>query len=48
VDVSYPELAAGDRVHDGAVAGAVVGQYPFDLDAVAAIESKRAPQEADC
>ena len=40
------ELAAGDRVHDGAVGGAVVGQYALDADAVAGEEGHGAAKES--
>src|SRR4051794_9739352 len=36
-EVFDAEVAAGDRVDDAAVAGAVVGEDPFDRDAVAAV-----------
>ena len=44
--VADAESAAGERVHDGAVAGAVVGQQLLDFDPVAAVEGDGAAQEA--
>src|SRR5690348_14053981 len=46
--VADPELAAGECVHDAAVAAAVVGEYALDDDAVAAVESERAAQKTGC
>src|SRR5260221_374261 len=40
------ELAAGDRMHEGAVGGAVVCQDPLDFDAVAVVEGNGAAKEA--
>src|SRR5439155_21072356 len=40
------ECAAGERVHDGAVAGAIIGEHSLDADPVAAKEGDRAAQEA--
>src|ERR687888_1390249 len=45
-EVADAEPAAGECVQGGAVAGAVVGEHAFDGDAVAAVESDRALQEA--
>src|SRR5260221_14674402 len=41
------ELAAGDRMHEGAVGGAVVCQDPLDFDAVAVVEGNGAAKEAN-
>jgi hypothetical protein len=46
--VADVELAAGDCVHERAVGGAVVGEDPLDLDAVATIKGGGAAEEADC
>src|SRR4029079_13440622 len=45
-EVFDPQLPAGDRVYDAAVAGAVVGQHAFHPDVVATVEGDRAAQEA--
>ena len=44
-EVADAEPAAGECVHDAAVAAAVVGEYALDDDAVAAVESERAAQK---
>jgi hypothetical protein len=41
-DALEAECSAGDGVHDGGVAGAVVGHDAFDLDAVKLVESRGA------
>src|SRR6187401_3328604 len=46
-EVADPEPVAGERVHGCAVGGAVVGQHPFDADAVSAVEGVGASEEAD-
>jgi hypothetical protein len=43
--VADAELAAGECMHDPAVAGAVVGEHALDDDAVAAVEGECATQE---
>jgi hypothetical protein len=40
------ELAAGERVHDRAVTGAVACQHPLDADSVTAEEGNGAAEEA--
>src|SRR5690349_8779800 len=44
-EVSDAELAAGDRVQDGAVGGAVVGKHALDADPVAGKEGDRATEK---
>jgi hypothetical protein len=46
-EVANAQAAAGDRVHGGAVGGAVVGHQLLDRDPVAAIERGGAAQKAD-
>jgi hypothetical protein len=46
--VADAELAAGERVDEAAVTGAVVSQHVFDLDAVALVEGACASQEGGC
>src|SRR6266511_1873887 len=46
--VADAERLAGKRVHDRAVAGAVICEHPLDPDPVAAKEGDRPAQEADC
>jgi len=45
--VADPEAAACECVQGGAVARAVVCEYAFDLDAVAAVEGDRAVEKGD-
>src|SRR4051794_15166817 len=45
-EVAEAGLAAGECVHDAAVAGAVVGEYGLDVDAVAAVVGDGAAEEA--
>ena len=46
-EVADAEVPAGERVHGGAVGGAVVGEHALDRDAVAGEEGERAREEAD-
>jgi hypothetical protein len=45
--VADAECLAGEGVDGGAVAGAVVGEDPLDLDAVALVVGERAAEEGD-
>jgi hypothetical protein len=45
--VADPEGTAGDRVHGGAIGGAVIGDQSFDRDAVPSVEGDGPAQERD-